>query len=199
MSTITPGSNAYRAFKGLGSMKAGKLRDTVPALLGGGLAAGAALGIRGLMSPRNSDGTVSMLYQYAPLWGGLAGLALGGGASYLLAGKGGGGLSAGLGSAVTAVIVAGALYAEDMRIAQLPSADLTAHMAALGSPAILTTTPSPATTAGVSMMQTDPRTRRPVQLGAISASVGPPGGRPPLVRVGQVNESAWGAPPYGGR
>lgn len=197
MTTITPGSNAYRAFKGLGSMKGGKLRDTVPAFLGGGLAAGAALGIRGLMSPRSSDGSPSMLYQYAPLAGALGGAALGGLGSYMLAGKGAGGVSAALGSIVTAVIVGGALYAEDLRLASMASGDLTSHFQAIGSPVILSTTPSPATsTAGVSMMQVDPRTRRPVGVGQISASVGTPGGRPPLIRVGNVNENAFGFPSY---
>lgn len=196
MTTITPGSNAYRAFKGLGSMKAGKLRDTVPAFLGGGLAAGAALGIRGLMSPRSDDGSPSMLYQYAPLAGALGGAALGGLGSYMLAGKGSGGVSAALGSIVTAVIVGGALYAEDLRLASMASGDLTSHLQAIGSPAILSTTPSPATTAGVSMMQVDARTRRPVGVGQITANVGTPGNRPPLIRVGNVNENAWGFPPY---
>lgn len=197
--TITPGSNAYRAFRGVGSMKAGKMRDTVPAFLGGGLAAGASLGLRAFAAPLGSDGQPSIIYKYAPLLGAAAGVLLGGGASWALAGKGGSGMSAALGSAVTAIVVGGALYAEDLRLASLTSADMTTHLQVLGSPAILSTTPSPATTAGVSMMHVDPRTRRPVAIGAIQANVGVPGGRPPLYRVGHVNENAYGASPYGGR
>lgn len=49
------------------------------------------------------------------------------------------------------------------------------------------------------MMQVDARTRRPVGVGQISANVGLPGQRPPLMRVGNVNEAAWGGHPYGGR
>lgn len=195
--TTTPGSNAYRAFKGLGSMKAGKLRDTVPAFLGGGIAAGTSLGLRAFVTPAESP----TLYKYAPLAGVAAGAVLGGAASWFTAGKGSSGLSAALGSVVTAVVVGGALFAEDMRLASMSSADVSMHLAAIGSPAILTTTPSPATgpQAGVSMMNIDPRTRRPVGVGQISASVGLPGNRPPLTRVGQVNEAAWGGHPYGGR
>lgn len=190
--TVTPGSNAYRAFRGLGSMKAGKLRDTVPAFLGGGIAAGTSMGIRALTSPAESP----TLYKYAPLAGVAAGAGLGGLASWLTAGKGSSGISAALGSVVTAVIVGGALYAEDLRIAGLTAPELTNHLAAIGSPAILTTTPSPAT-GNVSMMQINQRTRRPT-LGQITASTRGPDGRT-MTTVSGVNESAWGGPPYGGR
>jgi hypothetical protein len=188
--TITPGSNAYRAFRG---MKAGKLRDTVPAFLGGGIAAGTSMGIRALTSPAESPA----LYKYAPLAGVAAGAALGGAASWFTAGKGSSGISAALGSIVTAIVVGGALYAEDLRLAALTSPELTNHLAAIGSPAILTTTPSPATS-GVSMMQIDRRTRRPTNMGQITASSRTPDGRM-MTMVSGVNENAWGGNPYGGR
>jgi hypothetical protein len=191
--TITPGSNAYRAFRGLGSMKGGKLRDTVPAFLGGGIAAGASMGIRSLVSPAESP----TLYRYAPLAGAGAGAALGGLASWFTAGKGSSGISAALGSVVSAIVVGGALFAEDLRLAALQPADLTSHLAAIGSPVILPTTPSPATS-GVSMMEINNRTRRPTNMGQITASSRSPDGRM-MTTISGVNENAWGAQPYGGR
>lgn len=202
MTITTPGSKAYRSFRGLGSMKSGKLRDTVPAFLGGGVAAGTAIGLRSVWRPIGDDGKPSLLYRYAPIAGAVAGAGLGGLGSYFLAGKGPGGTSAALGSILTSLLVGGALWANDLQLAGMSAAQHNDHMVALGSPTVVATTPSPATgqPAGlrrVSMMHVDPVTGRP--LGEVVATMGPGGGREPaLRRVGNVNENAYGAHPYGG-
>lgn len=182
MTIKSPGSQASRAFLGLGDMKSGMLHDAVPVVLGGGLAVGTGLGLRQFVSPATSPG----LYKWAPLIGAGAGGVVGGAISYFLAGGKRSGMGAAVASVISALIAGGGLWAADLMLEDQTPAERSAHVAALtaGATAAL---PS-GTQQGVTMRR---------DMGEIHASAPGVSGAPRVLLQGGVNQSAYGSA-YGG-
>lgn len=103
----------FRGLKGLGNLKRpGLARDIIPALIGGGIALGTALGIRAFVQPTTP--AMVKLYELAPLAGLGAGALLGGGAMFAITKSSGPAAS----TAIAASLVGGGLMASEALNAQ---------------------------------------------------------------------------------
>jgi hypothetical protein len=193
----TPGSDASRAFKGLGDMRKGMLHDTVPVVLGGGLGLGTFLGIRATVKPfgeGTAAQTPSGAYKWAPLIGMGVGAVVGGLGSYFLAGKGEGGTGAGVAAALSSLIAVGGVWGyERMLLDQAPT-DRDTHFRALDAVAGEVVAPPASESQGYIRMRELPHGGASVDgLGEIMASESLGQGRPYVRQVRGVNQAAYGS------